>query len=94
MRLSLSTKVVQNPNMLHAVAGEEVMMMDVPGGSYYGLDAIGARIWGLIAQPATLDSVCAQLTSEYDVPEDICHVEVLTFVEELVDRRAVDVVYE
>jgi len=29
MRLSLSTKVVQNPKMMHAFAGEEVMMMDV-----------------------------------------------------------------
>jgi hypothetical protein len=94
MPLSLSTRVVQSPNMLHAVAGEEVMMMDVPGGSYYGLDAIGARIWALIAQPMTLDSVCGRLTSEYDVQEDVCQAEVLTFIEELVERRAVDVVCE
>jgi hypothetical protein len=94
MRLSLSTRVVQNPNMLHAAAGEEVMMLDVPGGNYYGLDAIGARIWALIAQPVTLGSVCGRLTSEYDVQEDVCRAEVLTFIEELVERRAVDVVAE
>jgi len=92
MRLSLSTKVVQNAKMMHAVAGDEVMMMDVAGGNYYGLDAIGARIWALIAQPVTLGSVCGRLTSEYDVKEDVCQNEVLTFVEELVERRAVDVV--
>lgn len=92
MDLSMSTQIARNPELLHAAAGDEVMMMNIEGGNYFGLDPIGRRIWELIAEPATIADICARLTSEYDVAPDTCQAEVLTFLTKLADHGIIDVI--
>ena len=49
-----------------------------------GLDEIGARIWNLIQEPASISSIRDILLEEYDVEPEQCAIDLLDLVEELV----------
>lgn len=61
----------------------ELMAMSVEQGTCYGLNLVGTRIWALLAEPRSVDKLCEQLLSEFDVEEDRCRREVAELLEEL-----------
>lgn len=94
MTLSRSSIIRRNPELLHAVAGDDILMMSVEAGAYYGLEQAGARIWELIGDPITVERMCARLTEEYDVRSDVCEAEVLAFLHHLAEEQIIDVAVE
>jgi hypothetical protein len=71
--------------------GDEVMILNLEDGVYYGLDAVGARIWELLQEPRTLLEVRDTLTSEFDVDEARCERDLLDLVRQLVDAGLAEV---
>ncbi|WP_183096353.1 PqqD family peptide modification chaperone [Nocardioides stalactiti] len=57
--------------------------------AYLGLNAVGQRIWDLLAAPQTLGSLVEVLLEEYDVAEADCATDVTRYVEALVDHKLV-----
>ena len=47
--------------------GDELVILDLKSGNYYGLDPVGARIWQLLTEGMALPQVCDVLLAEYDV---------------------------
>jgi hypothetical protein len=63
--------------------GGEVVILDLKSGTYYGLDVVGARIWTLIEQPASIISIRDAIVAEFDVDDATCERDVVTFVERM-----------
>lgn len=65
--------VFEIPADVHARRiGDEVVILNVDDGTYFGLDPVGARAWDLIAEGASLKAVCAAMLDEYEVePEQL-----------------------
>lgn len=89
--LSTASIVVQTDDIQTATVGAELVMMSIESNGYFGLDAIGRRIWELIAAPRRVGDICAQLTTEFDVAPDQCEADVLHFLNELVGYGVVRV---
>lgn len=70
------------------LAGESVIL-DMKSGKYFALDDVGTRIWQLLQSPATLESICDQLTREYDVSAERSAADVSTLLRRLVDQGLV-----
>ena len=81
--LSAASIVVRNEGLLSAEVDGELMAMSVERGMCYGLNAIGTRIWTLIAEPRSISDLCAQLRQEFDVQEEECWRDVVDLLEEL-----------
>jgi hypothetical protein len=47
--------------------GDETVILDLASGNYFGLDAVGARVWQLITDGCAPAAVCETLLVEYDV---------------------------
>jgi hypothetical protein len=47
--------------------GVETAILNVTSGIYYGLNAIGSRVWNLIQEPTSINDVLEILLKEYDV---------------------------
>jgi hypothetical protein len=75
--------VAQAGDVLVANVDTELVMMRLESNGYFGLDAIGRRIWELIAQPQPVSAICARLLTEFDVTPDACEADVLGFLNEL-----------
>jgi Coenzyme PQQ synthesis protein D (PqqD) len=90
MSIGLHTALSRDSDILHAAVGsEEVVMMSITAGRYYGLNAVGSRIWELLDTPKTIAQLCGQLCEEFEVDARTCEAEVLKFVQDLLDNGVV-----
>ena len=71
--------------------GDEVVVLDLNSGTYYGLDELGARIWTLIEQPVSLCTIREAIMSEYEVDADTCNRDILAFVNKMQAAGLVEV---
>ncbi len=69
----------------------ETAILDLRSGTYYGLDAVGARIWNLIQEPKTIGEIRNVLASEYDVEPKRCERDLLALLQRLADEGLVEV---
>jgi len=81
--LSGDTIVARNESLLTAEVDGELMAMSIEQGNCYGLNAVGTRIWALLAEPRTIDELCASLLDEFEVDATRCREEVTSLLEEL-----------
>ena len=63
--------------------GEEAVLLDIRTGVYFGLDAVGTRIWDLLVQGAALGGIVEVLGQEFDAPRDTLVRDVTSFVQTL-----------
>ena len=91
MNITLDMRVAVSPEvMLQELAGEAVLL-DLKSESYFGLDAIGTRIWQLVEQDGDLKVVHSTLLTEYDVDAARLEHDLKELVERLVDVGLVKV---
>lgn len=69
--------------------GEEIVILDLVGGSYFGLDPVGARIWQLMGEGKTLAEICEMMLEEYEVEREQLEADVLRIAGELLERGLV-----
>ena len=90
--IQLETVVVQAGGLIAADMDGEKAMMSVEKGKYYGLDAVGSRIWELIDQPVTVKEVTKALLEEYDMEENTCQRDVYIFLNKLYNEGLISIV--
>lgn len=71
--------------------GGEVVILDLKSGMYYGVDVVGAKVWTLIEQPASLCAIREAIMSEYDVDAERCDRDILAFVKQMQAAGLVEV---
>jgi hypothetical protein len=71
--------------------GGETVILDLKSGTYYGLDVLGARIWSLIEQPATVVSIREAIVADYDVEDATCERDILAFLQQMQEAGLVEI---
>ena len=56
------------PDVVSRKVGEELVLLDLQRGVYFGLDEVGARIWALMLDDADASTIVARLADEYEAP--------------------------
>lgn len=83
--------MVRSSAALTATVNDEIVMLDPEQGAYFGLSRVASRIWELIAEPTSVEDICATLRTEYGVEPDTCHHDVTAFLDDLVRARLITV---
>jgi len=47
--------------------GDETVILHLTNGTYYGLDALGTRIWAMIKQGIATPDICQLLADEFEI---------------------------
>ena len=63
---------------------DEVVLLDMAGEEYFGLNAVGACVMRSVNDGADVDAAVAAVVAAFDAPEDQIRADVLELVEELV----------
>jgi len=63
--------------------GDEVAILELDQGVYFGLNPTGARIWELLASPVAVKDIHARIVSEYEVDDETARRDVLDALEQL-----------
>jgi hypothetical protein len=84
--------VVAGNDQVNADLDEEVVLLNLKSGEYYGLNAVGATIWSLIQVPSSVEALRKRLLQEYPgVEPDRCARETLALLEDLAEAGLVRV---
>ncbi len=87
--LSLQSIISRNPELVSSQIDSERVMMNIQTGEYFGLDAVGNRIWELIEKPIQINKLIEILLDEFDVPKNQCETDTLEFIKQLSDKQLV-----
>jgi hypothetical protein len=91
MEIFSDSTVVSTRRLVSADLGEEVILLHLENGLYFGLENVGARIWKLLQKPVRVGEIERVLLEEYDVEPEKCHEEVVGLLNKLVDQNLVEV---
>ncbi len=70
--------------------GDQIIVADMRSGRYFGLDDVGAMVWGLIEERATPGVIVDRVHEEYDVSRDVLERDVDRLLDDLIERRLVE----
>ena len=70
--------------------GGEMVLLDLASGQYFGLDAVGGRIWELLSErPHTLAELCDAIEAEFDAPRDRIEADLLALATQLSEQELI-----
>ena len=87
--MDLHEKVEISSQVIARKLGDELVILDLAGGSYFGLDAVGTRIWQLLREGKNPAEVCAVMVDEYDVSREELERDIIILLEELVAQELI-----
>lgn len=76
---------------LSSLETENLVILNFKDGMYYELKDVAARVWGLIQQPSSFQTVLETILDEYEVEPDRCERDLMALVKDLNARGLVDV---
>lgn len=91
MTLSPDSIIVATQSQVSVDLGEEVAILGMGTGQYYGVRDVAARVWSLIQEPVSIAAVATRLEGEYDVAAVQLKRDLLEFVQALVREGLVTV---
>jgi hypothetical protein len=78
--ITLQSIISAKKEIVAADMDGDTVMMSVEAGKYYNLGKMGGVIWGMIAEPVSVETVVAKLLEQYEVTREQCETEVLSFL--------------
>lgn len=84
--------VVRDSQLLFSEMDREVVVLNMTGNNYVGLDVVGSRIWALLQTPQRVEDLCVLLSREYAATTEEIAAGVLPFLSELVREGLVQIV--
>lgn len=81
--LSVHCIVVATKEQVSCALGEESAILNMKNSVYYGMDAVGTRVWKLLQQPKTVSELRDAIVDEYDVEPERCERDLLQLLEQM-----------
>ncbi|HQH42040.1 MAG TPA: lasso peptide biosynthesis PqqD family chaperone [Bacteroidales bacterium] len=89
MTIQEKTFYRRNPDLIFSDMDGETVMMSIQNGEYYGLDEVGSRIWQLLENPESAETLTQKLIEEYEVPQETCLSDVMEFLNILAEKQLI-----
>ena len=68
---------------------DETVLLELESGQYYGLDAVGTRLWQLLTELGSTEAVTAAAVAEFEVEPARLADDLAALVRELANRKLV-----
>lgn len=80
------------------VVSPDCVACDVEGGIailnlktnlYFGLDEVGAEVWGLLQEPTSLPELALSISSNFEVEPDVCQADIAHLLDQMANSGLV-----
>jgi hypothetical protein len=85
----MAERFVQNKSVIQSQIGDEIVMLDVDSGFYFGLNSVGSIIWSYLKEPISHQELIEKLTAKYEVDKGTCGKETEDFLNQLLEKNIV-----
>ncbi len=82
-------KFIQNKPIVQSKIGEEVVMLDMESGFYFGLNSVASVIWGLLAEEIDFEQLIDQLMAQFEVERALCEADTLELLDQMLDKNII-----
>ena len=89
MTFTRESCVVVSDEQVSTTLGDEAVILGMRDGVYYGLAAVGARIWTLLATPRRVSELVRIISDEFEVSPEQCERDVLALLDDLAGRELI-----
>jgi hypothetical protein len=83
-------KFVASQRLVASQIDEEVVVLNLRNGNYYGLNPVAAEVWSWLQQPRTMDQLISLVTTEFEVTPDRARQEITKLVLDLQARQLIE----
>ena len=83
-------RVRQCDDIVQSEIDGDIVMMSIENGADYGLNEVASRIWAMIAEPTTVQTLCGALHEVYEDPQSQLTEEVLALLDELLSNQIIE----
>ena len=91
MAIPLSSTFSISQEVLSQEVSGETVLLDLQSESYFGLDAVGTRIWQLLQEKHHLQQVFDTMLEEYDVDEKQLEKDLNELLDKLMDEKLITI---
>ena len=84
--LTLNSIIQRDPEVIAAEAAQDLIMVNIASGYYYGLSDVARKIWDAIERPKRVSDLIDDLTGSYHIDSSSCEDQTLSFLEALLDE--------
>lgn len=82
-------RYIQSKQVVQSKIDDEVVMMDIESGFYFGLNSVASIIWELLKDGKTVDELADYLITEYDVSREQCLEETDILIKKMLDLKVI-----
>ncbi len=86
-----ASRVTVAPDVLFRLVSGEGVVLNLKTEVYLGLDPVGARMWTLLTESASIQDAYEALLAEYDVAPEQLQEDIRVFVDQLLAKGLVTV---
>ena len=88
------TQVFTSRNQVWTDLGNEVAILNLDSGIYYGLNEVGADIWNFISEPRTVPQIHGYIQTQYEVDPDRCYRDLMALLKQLAEAGLIELLHE
>jgi hypothetical protein len=88
--ITFSDRAVIPSDVLIRFLDQESVLLNLETERYFGLDAVGTRMWQLVTAAATVEAALAQLVEEYDASPETLRTDVTNLLQHLLDNGLIE----
>src|SRR5205823_3068257 len=85
------TLVVAVKNQVSSILGQEAVILHLGAGEYYGLNEVGAVIWGLLEKPISAEQIAGEVTRKFEVTSNQSLSDVLQLLHRLRGQKLIEI---
>ena len=85
-------KYIQNAEIIQSKIGEEVVMLDMESGFYFGLNSVASVIWAMMEKGISFEDLCDQLIEQFDVERALCESDTQELIDQLLEKKIIRVI--
>jgi hypothetical protein len=76
-------------DLMEAELGDEIVALDVNGGTCFGFNGVASSVWRALAEPTSFEALRDRLLGEYEVSPDQCTEELRELLADLTGKGLV-----
>ncbi len=88
--VEMQQKIRRSPSLVSANVNDDLVILSIDRGKYYGTQVVGKCVWALLEQPMSVSDINEQLLQQFDVDRQTCEREVRAFVEQMLAEGLVE----
>ena len=82
-------RFIQNKSIVQSKIGEEVVMLDMESGFYFGLNSVASVIWGLLANEIGFEELIDQLMALFEVERSLCETDTKELLDQMLEKNII-----